>query len=559
MRHNRLELISHLLLDVGVDVNVVDTGENKTPLYEAACEGHLDAAVLLMDAYGADATVSKFNEWNPLHIASCKGFDLLAGEIGARCPKAMAHRNKDGALPLHLACREGHVAVVQQLVRLGSELDVRNNNGRSPFLCACASGSLATVLALGGAVSTSDADVIDLSGFTPLHEAASVEVAEWLLARDDEAARWLAYRDVCGGLPLHVAASNDRPDVLRALLLQRPDLVNEKDGNGCTALGLACGKGHAMVVQVLLQFQADQTLGDKHGRTPLHVALQWERRDVVRLLERRAVALVGDGKMMPSVGLGTFRLGDATYDAVLQALRLGYRCVDCAEYYGNEAEVGRAIRDSQVPRSELFVTSKIWNSNVSAGNSVGALREIVSRLQLAHLDLVLVHWPCPGYVDAFAELLQCPELATHVGVSNFLPQHVEAVKRRTGRYPALNQLEFSAYFARTEQVQYCLRRGIVVQAYRSLGNEGFVGKQVTAAQKPSPQVLLRWCLQRGVCVIPKSTHADRLRENLSVLELKDLSAQVMSELDELNEPGMEEAWMRTVFDSMMVKDVVVMG
>ncbi|KAH9257977.1 hypothetical protein BASA81_003540 [Batrachochytrium salamandrivorans] len=490
-RHNRLELISYLLNNALIEVNVVDTGENKTPLYEAACEGHLAAVVLLMDKYGADATISKFNEWNPLHIASCKGFDLLAKEIGIRCPRAMAHRNKDGALPLHLACREGHIAVIEQLVRLGSELDVRNNNGRSPFLCACASGSLASLLALGCEVSTLDANVIDLSGFTPLHEASSVEIVEWLLERNDDVSRWLAYQDVCGGLPIHIAASNDRPDVLRALLLQRPDLVNEKDGNGCTALLLACGKGHALVVQVLLQFQADQTLEDKHDRTPLQVASQWERRDVVQLLERRAVALSGGG-MMPTVGLGTFRLGDATYNAVLESLKLGYRSVDCAEYYGNEAEVGRAIKDSQVPRSELFVTSKIWNSNVSSGNSAKALRDIVARLQIGHLDLVLVHWPCPGYVDAFVELLRYPELATYVGASNFLPQHVEEIKRRTGRYPVLNQMEFSAYFARRDQVEYFLRRGIVVQAYRSLGKEGFVGKQRATVHKPSPQALLRW-------------------------------------------------------------------
>lgn len=567
-RNNRLDTILLLVREFNYDVNVVCTQENKTPLYEAACEGHVDACKLLINELNADASISKFNEWNPLHIAACKGFTdlipvLTAKSIHQHSPP-IQHRNKDGALPLHLACREAHANTVRALVDAGSELNIRNRNGRTPFLCACASGSVATLEALltnTEKIDQSDAAVIDVSGFTPMHEVSTVEAVEWLLEQDDgNAKRWLGYVDICQSLPVHIAASNNRAGVLRSMLQRRPDLIDARDDNECTALHLASVKGFESVAQVLVQFMCNETLRDRHGRQALQVAMQWNRSSVVEVLERKSVVLSSE-KMMPTLGFGTCRLEEHTYEACLQALQVGYRCIDCAEFYGNEEAVGRAIRDSGVDRSSLFIISKVWNSNVSSGNSVEALCAILQRLQLDYLDLVLVHWPCKGFAVAFQDLKLHPELAREVGTSNFLPEHVEAVKTLGGCYPAVNQIEFSAYFPRFDQIKYFLQRGIVVQAYRSLGKEGFVGslrKEKETQQHVSPRVLLRWCLQHGACVIPKSSKLERIKDNMKLFDFA-LSAEEMHELDQLaanSGVDVEAAWMATVFQAAVNKDVL---
>src|SRR5690606_13480223 len=149
-------------------------------------------------------------------------------------------------------------------------------------------------------------------------------------------------------------------------------------------------------------------------------------------------------------------------------------------------------------------------------------------LGVEYLDVILVHWPCAGYEQTFGDLLKCRSegLVRFVGVSNFLPNHVERLKEKFGEYPAVNQIELSAFFYRKNQLEYFQQRGILVQVYRSLGVEGFVHKTFNASMdnptvtkiakecgKSTAQVLLHWCIQHGVCIIPKSVSKERIHEN----------------------------------------------
>ncbi|MHA6159349.1 2,5-didehydrogluconate reductase DkgB [Pseudomonas sichuanensis] len=254
---------------------------------------------------------------------------------------------------------------------------------------------------------------------------------------------------------------------------------------------------------------------------------------------------------IPSFGVGTFRLtGQAVIDSVKSALQLGYRAIDTAQIYKNEAEVGQAIAESGVPRSELFITTKIWVDNYAADKLLPSLRESLAKLRTDHVDLLLIHWPAPGngvelpeYMQALAEAKKLG-LARQIGVSNFnielTRQAIEAVGK--GEI-ATNQIELSPYLQNNKLTAFLKEQGITTTSYMTLAY-GKVLKdpvlaQIAAKHKATvAQVALAWALQLGYAVIPSSTKRENLASNLLARSLQ-LDADDMALIATLERNGRE--------------------
>lgn len=252
--------------------------------------------------------------------------------------------------------------------------------------------------------------------------------------------------------------------------------------------------------------------------------------------------LLADGNQIPLLGLGVWQVpdGPACVDAVRWALELGYRHIDTAQAYGNEESVGKGLRESGIPRDQVFLTTKFFPRN---RDPVAAAEASLRRLGVDHVDLYIIHWPEGGPTWAWPGMERARELgyARSVGVSNFSAPELEKVVAVGTTPPAVDQVEFSSLRYRRALLEACERRGVVLEAYSPLGTGRHLGNQTVGqvaerVGRTPAQVLLRWCVQRGIPVIPKSTHRERLEENAKLFDFQ-LSEQDMSELDALDQTG----------------------
>jgi diketogulonate reductase-like aldo/keto reductase len=254
---------------------------------------------------------------------------------------------------------------------------------------------------------------------------------------------------------------------------------------------------------------------------------------------------LADGNAIPQLGLGTWPLDDAgAHATVADALQAGYRLVDTATNYGNERGVGRAIRESGIPREEVFVTTKLPGAQHGHREALAGLDESLDRLGLDHVDLYLIHWPLPmvgRYVETWEALveLQSRGKARSIGVSNFTPAQIDEIVERTGTAPVVNQIEVHPEFAQTELRAWHEEHGIVTESYSPLGPDTDVLRNpeiaaIADAHGRTPaQVILRWHVQIGAVPIPKSADPTRLRQNLAVFDF-ELDAAQMAAIDAIN-------------------------
>jgi 2,5-diketo-D-gluconate reductase A len=232
-----------------------------------------------------------------------------------------------------------------------------------------------------------------------------------------------------------------------------------------------------------------------------------------------------------------------TARVVKDGIRAGVRAIDTAEGYDNEQGVGEAIRQAGVPRRDLFITSKLRSRAHARAEALKAFDETMRKLGLQQLDLFLIHWPVPDrdkYAEAWATLveLQKQGRARSVGVSNFNPDHLERIIGESGVTPAVNQIELHPYFQQRDKRDAILEKGIKIECYSPLGSGAVLEDETLAAignnyGKSVAQVIIRWHLQQGFIVIPKSTHAKRIAENLDVFdfELSDADMRKIAGLD----------------------------
>jgi 2,5-diketo-D-gluconate reductase A len=235
--------------------------------------------------------------------------------------------------------------------------------------------------------------------------------------------------------------------------------------------------------------------------------------------------------------------------AVAHALEAGYRHIDTAVKYGNEEGVGNGIRASGIDRGELFITTKLDGEFQGQDRAVAGLEGSLSRLGLDYVDLLLIHWPLPGrdeFVSTWKtfERLQAEGKARSIGVSNFKPAHLERLLAETDVVPAVNQIQLSPAVTRTADREFDSRHGIVTESYSPLGGSGASLLQAPILTqlgekygKTPAQVVLRWHIEQGLVVIPKSANSERMRQNLEVFDFA-LSPQDLAELADLDEgPG----------------------
>ena len=259
-----------------------------------------------------------------------------------------------------------------------------------------------------------------------------------------------------------------------------------------------------------------------------------------RLTADGRALVLADGNQLPMLGLGVWQVPDGVecVDAVRWALELGYRHIDTAQAYGNEASVGRALREAGLPREEVFITTKFHPGRT---DPVFEAEQSLRRLGVDYVDLYIVHWPRGGPSWAWPGMEQARELgyARSIGVSNFDVGEVDAVLASATVPPAVNQVQFSPFKYRRALLEACRDRGVAIEAYSPLGtgrhlSDETVERVARRVGRTPAQVLLRWCLQHELVVIPKSTHRDRLEENARVFDFT-LADEDMAELETSDE------------------------
>ncbi|MFF9277235.1 aldo/keto reductase [Streptomyces griseosporeus] len=255
---------------------------------------------------------------------------------------------------------------------------------------------------------------------------------------------------------------------------------------------------------------------------------------------------LNNGVEMPQLGFGVWQVPDDEAErAVATALQAGYRSIDTAAIYGNEEGTGRAIAASGLPREDVFVTTKLWNSDQGYDSTLRAFDTSLAKLGLDYVDLYLIHWPLPGrgrYVDTYKafEKLHADGRIRAIGVSNFLPEHLERLIAETSVIPAVNQIELHPYLQQRAAREYHAEQGIATEAWSPLGSgKGLLEVPAIVAiarkhDRTPAQVVLRWHLQTGNIVIPKSVTPSRIEENISVFDFS-LDDEDLAAISALNE------------------------
>ena len=259
----------------------------------------------------------------------------------------------------------------------------------------------------------------------------------------------------------------------------------------------------------------------------------------------KSVPLVtlNNGQKIPQLGFGVYCIPPAEAEqCVLEALKVGYRHIDTAHMYGNEKEVGSAIKKSGIPRNEIFITSKLWVTEYGEGITLQAIDKMLKRLDLDYIDLILLHFPFKDYMGAYKDLEKAYEQGKvkSIGISNFENQKLEELCDGSKIKPVLNQVELHPYFQQNELRQRMDKYNTKIEAWAPLGHsmtkifdEEIIKKLAEKYKKSPAQIILRWDIQRGIITIPKSQKKERIKENFEIFDF-EMTEDEIKEIDALN-------------------------
>ncbi len=253
---------------------------------------------------------------------------------------------------------------------------------------------------------------------------------------------------------------------------------------------------------------------------------------------------LNDNQQIPALGLGTYRLvePDEVFQAVKTAIDVGYRHFDTADIYGNHVQLGNTFKQLNIDRSQIWITSKIWNTDHGYHNTFKVYDRILNELQTDYLDLFLIHWP--GFTNSFLDTWQAmielkqQNRVRSIGVSNFLIKHLQTLIKETSVLPSVNQIELHPYLIDWELVEFCQQHNIAIESWSpilkgQIANDPVLKQIGEKYNKTAVQVTLRWHIQHGFIAIPKSAKPERIRENFDIWDFQ-LSQQDMKTIDNLN-------------------------
>ena len=262
-------------------------------------------------------------------------------------------------------------------------------------------------------------------------------------------------------------------------------------------------------------------------------------------MSSHAVPLItlNNGQKIPQLGFGVYLIPpEETEKCVLEAIKIGYRHFDTAHMYGNEKEVGAAIKKSGIARNELFITSKLWITEYGEGVTLPAIDKMLKRLNLEYIDLILLHFPYNDYIGAYKDLEKAYEQGKvkSIGISNFENQKLEELCDIAKIKPVLNQVELHPYFQQNELRTRMDKYNTKIEAWAPLGHaltkifdEELIKKLAEKYKKTPAQIVLRWHIQRGIIIIPKSQKPERMKENFEIFDF-EMSNEEIKEIDNLN-------------------------
>lgn len=265
----------------------------------------------------------------------------------------------------------------------------------------------------------------------------------------------------------------------------------------------------------------------------------------MKITNLKGTVELANGTHMPYLGLGVFQMpNEQIKEAVHAALDFGYRHIDTAAFYENEDGLGEAIKSHSLPRKDIFITSKVWNTDQGYDETIKAFNQSLEKLQTDYLDLYLVHWPVKGkYTETWRALETLYEegRVRAIGVSNFMQHHLEDIMESGNIVPMVNQVEFHPHLVQQDLIDFCKNHKIQYEAWSPLIQgkvfEIDLLKELSEKYKKSiAQIVIRWDLQKGVITIPKSTHKKRIEENASVFDF-EISDDDMKRIDELDNNG----------------------
>ena len=252
---------------------------------------------------------------------------------------------------------------------------------------------------------------------------------------------------------------------------------------------------------------------------------------------------LNNSNKIPQLGFGVYCISpEETEKCVLEALKVGYRHIDTAHMYGNEKEVGSAIKKSGIPRNELFITSKLWITEYGEGLTLSAIEKMLKRLDIEYIDLILLHFPFNDYIGAYKDLEKAYEQGKvkSIGISNFENQKLEELCDMAKIKPVLNQVELHPYFQQNELRKRMDKYNTKIEAWAPLGhamtnifNEEIIKKLAEKYKKTPAQIILRWDIQRGIITIPKSQKIERIKENFEIFDF-EMTEDEIKEIDTLD-------------------------